>query len=306
MAVPGLSDFVTILEALEKKDDGMLWEAAKKAPSQAKFFDHLRNECGTTTFSIGPSKALQTLRHHSALLMVPMVLSEDVATLTGNGPALAPVIRHVALWLQEWFNYKVEVTLFNSPTPYEEICVWSPFIMREKLEQLSIKREPKLSLPPDMNFNLPPGTPRLAFFVAAVQRPLEFPTLPMVDDVADSELRSRIGGALQVLAPYSSIGSAEVLAPDFASEALLSGIMLWLRHVHETVGIGRWDAIPADQDCVILQLELGEDATRTSPVVLRAHQLGLEGIKKILDFVASLGGSLLNLSNGAPQTTLMN
>jgi hypothetical protein len=46
---------------------------------------------------------------------------------------------------------------------------------------------------------------------------------------------------------------------------------------------------------VVLQLEVGEDAQHTSPIPLRAHQLGLDGIEALLGKVAAVGTGNLTL-----------
>jgi len=84
-----------------------------------------------------------------------------------------------------------------------------------------------------------------------------------------------------------------VLPPNFASDALCEGILRWLEEIAATAGIKRWDAQMVDQDLVVLQLELGEDAVTTNPIPLRAHQLGLDGLEKILKRVGELGTGCL-------------
>jgi hypothetical protein len=304
LEIPGLGDFTKIAEAMNKKDEALLWEAAKNAKSQAQFFERLRNECGMTSFSTG-SKMQHLVRHHSAMIMVPLVLAPESALLVGNPEAMKAINHQVVQWISEWFEYQSEITIFNSPVAYEEICVWSPLDMRAKLEQLSsISTSSTFSLP-DASFNLPENAPRLAFVVAAVQRAAEFPTLPPVDALTDASFKGRLAGAIQVLAASKESVDVSVFVPDYASEALLAGLLFWVQRLHETVGIHRWDAVPAGKDVVILQLELGEDARKTSPIVLRAHQLGIGGVQKVLDYVAKTGTGLLGASVDSPAPTSM-
>lgn len=302
--IPGLGDFAKIAEAMNKKDEALLWEAAKHSKSQAHFFERLRNECGMTSFSTG-SKMQHLVRHHSAMIMVPLVLAPESALLVGNPDAMKPINHQVVQWIAEWFDHQSEITIFSSPVAYEEICIWSPLDMRAKLEQLSSIRTASNFALPDASFNLPEHAPRLSFVVAAIQRAAEFPTLPPVDALTDASFQGRLAGAIQVLAASKASVDVSVLVPDYASEALLAGLLAWVQRLHEVVGIYRWDAVPAGKDVVILQLELGEDARKTSPIVLRAHQLGIEGVQKVLDLVAKTGTGLLGTSVDSPAPTSM-
>ena len=288
LSVPGLSDLMKIAEALDKKDEALLWEAAKSSKSQSAFFDRLRDECSMAVYSIGSRRSQYVVNHHCALFMIPVIMSANAEANLADAKAMRPVATHLARWLQQWFSNTTEVTVFNVATSYQEICNWSPLVMREKLLQLSKQSGGFSFLSPDMDFQLPATAPRLAFLIAGLQRPMEIPTLPRLDPVADETFRSRIEGALQVVSPMSSRIDVRVELPDYASSALQKGLMRWLDALHAVHPILRWDAMPAGNDAVYLQLVLEDDEPVVSRFMLRAHQLGMDGVAKVLDHVAKL------------------
>lgn len=291
--MPELADIGFVFDALERRDDQSLWEAAKRAPSHVGFFEQLRNQVGFTTYTTGREGARRSVAHHCAMLMVPVILPAGYATLRGNPSVTVPIVKQMVRWMGGWLQHKAEISFFNAPISYEEICIWTPSTMREKLEHLAVKKEPTLALPPDFNFYLPAEAPSLAFFVAAAQQPLDYPALPVLNPAADLALVSMISGAIQVAADGSTMLPVETLVPNYASEAMEAGILRWLSVIDAEFGIGRWDVQPVNQDLVVLQLEVGERPGHTSPIPLRAHQLGLPGIERIIGYVSAVGKGVL-------------
>jgi hypothetical protein len=297
LCVPGLSDFMKITEALQKKDAAMLWEAAKSSKSEAAFFDRLRDECSMAVYSVGSRRSQYVVNHHSALFMIPLIAPASAALSLEDPTIMKSVSIRLARWIQEWFSNSNEVTVFNTATSYQEICAWSPFDMREKLLQLSKQSAGSTAPRQEMDFMLPPSAPRLAFLIAGLQRPMEIPSLPKLDPVADEAFRSRIEGAIQVVSPVASMIDVRVDLPDYASSALLKGLIQWLDALHITTPILTWDATPAGNDAVYLQMVLDGEEPVVSRLILRAHQLGLDGVAQVLDRVAKLAAATPN-----PQT----
>ncbi len=290
-----IADLRQMFEALERRDDASLWEAARQAPSQASFFHHLRNQVTSTTYQAGTKgRRQERVQYHCSLVMIPIVLGSLLEDVVDNARALEPAVKQVRMWLQAWFEHKVEISIFNAIVGYNEVCVWSPSMMREKLEKLAVHKEPTIAVPPNFEFHLPTGAETLGFFVAAIHRPLDWPRLPQEDPHEDAILGAKIAGAVQVCSGAAKAAATTVLAADFAAEAIANGLIRWLEAIHTSHGIRRWDAQPVDQDLVVLQLEIGEDAETTCPIPLRAHQLGLDGIERVLARVASLGSGYLN------------
>lgn len=292
--VPSFWDARQMFDALERRDDASLWEAARRAPSQALFFEDLRHQVSSTTYMAGMRNAKSNkVQFHCSLVLVPVILSKALLDVIDSDEILKPAIKQVHTWLGQWFEHRVEVSILNTLVGYNEVCIWSPSIMREKLERLAVRKTPSIPVPPNFDFHLPEEAPELAFFVAAIHRPLEWPCLPADDATENRMLAAKLGGALQVCSQSPSPGSVQVLPPNFASDALCEGILRWLEGIASTAGIKRWDAQMVDQDLVVLQLELGEDAVTTNPIPLRAHQLGLDGLEKILKRVGELGTGCL-------------
>jgi hypothetical protein len=90
------------------------------------------------------------------------------------------------------------------------------------------------------------------------------------------------------------------MQPTFASEAIATGVHGWVKSIHQERGIGRWDVVPVGQDLVLLHLEVGESPSHTSPIPLNAHQLGLDGVRAIIEYVAAVGSGMLSPALATP------
>jgi len=92
--LPNYIDIGLMFDALERRDDEMLWNAARQAPSQTRFFEHLRNQVGFTKYRIGAgtgsrqrASAREPLSQHCAMFLVPMILPARYANMRGNAAA---------------------------------------------------------------------------------------------------------------------------------------------------------------------------------------------------------------------------
>lgn len=286
-------DMSDVHNALDCGDDAALWAAGRTARSHDAFYERVRSLVGYTTHqpqTRNSGSRSTRLRQHCALMMVPLVLPARLSPLIGNEGAFEPSINAIKQWLDQWFSHRVESCILAAPVGFSQICSWTPSMQREMLSQLAIKRAPCGSYTP-FDFQLPPEAPSLAFFVAGVQSPMIYPTLPANDHLSDVAITSRIAGALEVCSDTPpGFDTIYVGLPNFASEAIADGILRWLDEIHARNGIARWDVHQVDQDALLLLLEVGEDAQFMSPIQLRAHQLGIDGVQRILFRVASLAG----------------
>lgn len=300
--VQGLSDPQAVFDALERRDDLSIWNAARVAPSQDMFYEQLRAQVGYATYHHGQhgqtKNAKAGLRHHCAMLMTPLIFPA-MYTNTLSGPTgVSRAITTISAWVGQWLNYKSDVSLVSTPIGYSEICTWSPSEMREKLDKLVGEKTFLVSTVGDQaeqenSLRLPEDAPRLMFLVGYIQRPLEWPTLPPEDGLEDMRLTSKIVAAMQFCSSRSAHPDITARPPSFASEALVDGIICWFDAIHAHSGIYRWDVEQVDQDVVTLHLEVGEDAKETSAIPLRAHQLGIYGVENILKHVAAIGTGLI-------------
>lgn len=282
LEVPFFLEMSQMSEALRTRSDEKLWEVARRSTSQDRFFNELRNQVSLTSYQVGSTR--RPHRQYCALVMQPLILPAGASLLVGNAESFKGVFSKVRSWLVDWFGHEVEIRIFNAPVGYDEIAVWSPSVMREKLEQLAAWTSPTLEIPPDWDCRMPETASKLAFVVAGIQKPGGYPTLPAEDPVADACLQAKVSGLMEVHRPDRSMQPVQALVPGFAAEAILDGVITWLKVIHAEEGIGRWDATPIDQDTVVLQLEVGEER-RSSTVPLRAHQIGLDGVEQVLKFL---------------------
>lgn len=285
-----VEDFIDpqpIFEALERRDDKAIWAAESASPSQEQFYERLREQVGHTTYETTSGRTRARVRHHSSMLMVPVIMAPDAADgLTGE--ATKGTIKTIVRWLTGWMGNSYTMTAFQIPLHYREVAIWGPSTMRARLDQLINKEAPSVALEPDFFFNLPPEAPSLSFLMAAVHSPLEWAKLPPEDYAADLQLTKRVSSALQYCLGDET--GLTVLTPDFSSSAIKAGLMAWLDGIHLACGIHHWDAIPTAKDMVMLILETGDDRT-TSKIPLRAHQIGFDGIQQVLARVAAIANA---------------
>jgi len=289
VVIPDLQIVRDIGTALKLRDDMALWAAARRAESQETFYEQLRAQVGYTTFSGVLKRVHKDQREcHVALLGVPVLLASSDAALVGNSPATKTALNCVRGWLMEWFEYQGEITLYSALFGYHDICMWTPSVMRSRLDGLVDPKSASAQVPQAVDFGLPSDAPVLAFIIGAVHRPLAWPQLPPLDPEADLKLQARISGALQLCSPGGSGNRITVLTPAFASEAIAEGLDRWFGAIASAYELKGWDMHQCDQDLVIAHLEVGEDAANTSAVPLRAHQLGLDGIERRLSQLSAL------------------
>ncbi len=165
--------------------------------------------------------------------------------------------------------------------------MWTPSVLRTCMQRLIDSKEVPELCPTAHEFGLPAGSPHLAFFVAVIQRPNREPSLPPVDMEGDRLLQSKIAGAIQICAQHHRHPSVEVLTPAFATDAVAAGLDRWLEVIARQHPIRRWNVHQANQDVVVLQLQVG-DEEQVATIPIRASHLGLAGIEGRLQRVAAM------------------
>jgi hypothetical protein len=299
---PDVWEHSRLCHALASRNDAILWDMARTAHSKDEFFNLLKNEVGFNSYKTGvPGKKMRhELTHFCAMMMLPVVTVSESKEVITQSEAVNPLISKLIPWLLEWLDYKLEIYMFNTPVRYEEVCIWTPSNMREKLDYLSARKHPTVTVAPDFDFNLPRGTPQLSFITTCVQNVANMCELPDKRAQADLRLTSRVCSAVQFHSPDRHIKDIRVMQPTFASEAIATGVHGWVKSIHQERGIGRWDVVPVGQDLVLLHLEVGESPSHTSPIPLHAHQLGLDGIRAIIEYVAAVGSGMLSPALATP------
>ncbi len=296
--IPDLNTAYEIQQALSRQDDAMLWEAAKRAECQQVFYEQLRAQVGTLSYT-GQINGLGTRRSEvlCSLVLVPVLLGAEDRELAADRAAVSKAVPAIRNWLEEWFEYTGRIAMYSCLFDYSEVCCWTPSIMRSSVQRLIDSTAIPELCAADHQFRLPEDAPTLAFFVAVIQRPMHEPSLPPLDPELDRVLQAKIAGAIQISSPKPRQPQVRVLTPAFATDAIGAGLDEWIAAVASEHGIGRWDVQHADQDVVLLHLHVGEQGTPPAVIPLRAHQLGLPGIEERL---AKVSGFSLG-SFGVPQ-----
>lgn len=294
--IPDLNTAHEIQQALRRQDDAMLWEVAKRAGCQQVFYEQLRAQTSTMSYK-GQIRGLgnRTSEVLCSLVMVPVLVGRSDQELVDDRTALAPTILSIRNWLETWFDFPGRVAMYGCLFDYREVCMWTPSIVRTCMQRLIDSREVPELCATAHQFGLPEDTPHLAFFVAVIQRPHREPSLPPLDVGADRSLQAKIAGAIQICTQQHRHPDVEVLTPAFATDAIAAGLDRWLECIASQHPIHRWNVHQADQDVVLLQLQVGDEpAAATIPI--RASQLGLPGIEDRLKRVAAITAGSFGLA----------
>src|SRR6185369_6074965 len=169
VVIPDLQIVRDIGTALNLRDDVALWAAARRAESQAAFYEQLRAQVGCTTFS-GALRRIHKGRVecHVTLLGVPVLLASSNAALVGNSQATSTAMKCVRAWLMEWFEFQGEITLYGAVLGYHDICLWKPALLRSRLNALVDPKGASAQVAQAVDFRLPSDAPVLAFIIGAV------------------------------------------------------------------------------------------------------------------------------------------
>jgi hypothetical protein len=277
LEIPELGTVRDVGVALERRDDKLLWEAARRCGTLAVFYEQLRAQVGFAAVPIVLNKP-RRIRECAALLAMPVLLTAADAALVSTPEIVSRSMGRVILWLEEWFHYKVHIRLFSCLFTYAEICMWSPSATRSRLLRLMDRNQATEAIGP-VHFGLPADAPMLAFIIAAAHRPLEWPALPHLDPEGDLKLQARVSGLLQVCGPASTMSPVQVLTPGFLSEAIADGLDAFFGAIANRYGVVKWGVKAHGPDMVVAHLEIPDQPNLTVSVPLRAHQLGLDGIE---------------------------
>jgi hypothetical protein len=275
--------------ALSTRNDEWILNAVNRSSSHADFYKELQRQLGFLSYegtvsSFGPV----TQRYSCALVMVPVIMPAGLCGLVGSADALDPIIRNVRQQLLDWFDFRVEVSMYSALIGYAEVCTWTPCVMRDKLEQLSMRTPTSAAPATCIALELPADAPVLAFYTAVVHRPLAWTGLPQSRTDRDLEFTARMAGTLALCA--GRLGPEmrpRVALPQLAADAITSGATSWIEALHCQYRFDRWNLEHIGAGAAVLHLECSEPDPFSVGIPLLAHQMGLDGIQKVLNSLAA-------------------
>lgn len=291
---PAITELIEIRRALDRHDDDALDAAAAAAPDRRMFYERLRHQSGHVQYSFG-RKAPHPVRMRATMQMTPVITRWPEPwpikhRLKDIEAAMVQAQRAICGWIGRDRHI---LRLLSQPVPYTDVCHWSATDLQKIVLSIAQLRG---AFPARQGserlYGFGPGVPTLRMIVGAIQSPFGDPPdylggVSFRDALAEellAALHAGIHGAADAAgdtrhAPWE--GRTHVRMPDAPGEALLDGVCAWIEVLAEDVGIEDWDVQWVADGAASLSLRLRE-IEQPAAIVLRAHQLGLDGIERVV------------------------
>jgi|JI10StandDraft_1071094.scaffolds.fasta_scaffold09206_5 hypothetical protein len=251
-----------------------------------------------TTSDVGGRAATDL---YSSLFLWPIILDPQIIK---NGKEGAPAIpEKLAAWvahrMQDWTDYTSTLCLLENLFSYDFIAGGGPLKFRHMLEQMAtrslIQDEPGSDAMDDLEVEVPEGAPRLYFLMGTLSRIGEWPVLRNAGHHKTYSLARALEGALrvQLCGSRDSFGrDLNVGIPEFLDIGIASGILGWMTLLNEMYPFRGWSVETFGTDLIELCIHLDDDQTSFVRLPVCKHQLGENGLARILDYAAGLAGNL--------------
>lgn len=286
---------IQIEDALARKSTDRVWQIAMSASgtSQHAVYEAMQAH----TFNVSHARRVPggLLAHeNTSLVLWPVLIDGGHAeTADQDSLPLGNVDRYLAQALLTAANGECHASLLSALYSYSFIAGQGPVILRSIMESLvdrsggGFKSE---MCDPTLSPVCPTDAPALKFVVGALTRRNAWPSLPAPEHPKAVELKTKVEAALQFDFAKSRTRTMDLKcgAVDLASGAIEAGVTMWLKALSTRYGFGTWDAQPSGQDRVDLFVELMEADTPFAQIPLRAHQIGMAGVERVIASVAAM------------------
>ena len=288
--MPELANLLEVADAVARADDQSLMGLVKASPKPEDVFRQIRQSAPFTSHPIDGVNYYE----HSVLWLMPVITRASYPSVacapsnptSSQGP-------HIAAWLREWFGPANHVKCLDFIPSYDLLMAMTPGAVRGTLEAL-VNRLPNEGV----QFNLletqgsaPAILPDLAFIMGSISRLVTAPTIPQAGRSQDVRLWQRTAAAIGLWIDIPKPESAIVLGtPSVFGDAMLEGLLMWVRETalqHEGI---EWTAHPVDSDIVGIEWIVRNPANHDTIQIVRhvrISQIGAEGLDQLLKTIAS-------------------
>lgn len=287
--MPTLASLLEVSEAVARQDDGGLMGLVQSSQKPQDVFRQIRQSAPFTTHAIEGV----TYYEHSLLWLMPVVTRSkypSVACKTtepkeSQGP-------YVAAWLREWFGPANHVKCVDFMPSYELMGAMTPGHVRNTLDAI-VKPSSNAALSFSVNDggdDAPRLVPDLAFFLGTLTRVGTPPAIPQDGRSLDILLKQRSAAAIGMWAGVANPDAAFVLGtPSVFGDAILAGLLMWVREVELEFDGLEWNASPVDSDIVAIEWVVRDRANGDLIKIartIRYSQIGSEGADLVLSAIA--------------------
>ena len=288
--------FEDVARAIEQDDDAALENLYMQARRPDLVYEHVR------ALSTHASRHIQGTRNveHSALWLMPVVTrTGSAATSLGTQiDAMSPA-GLIGRWLQDWFLMQTQARCYAYLPCYSAIASMSPRQVRNALGGLTQRNRSVLTVflgpSAEEQAQVQAGLPDLAFMVGSVSCFGFDPIIPAAGRSTDLELFQRVISVLSMCSidPMYEGEHHRVAVPAPFSEALCTGLQMWVQEVANHYETLAWDAFPNGAGNVMLRWVVSDRDTGMQCNIhrrLHAAQLGVKNIQAVLCSVDETGG----------------
>jgi hypothetical protein len=238
---------------------------------------------------------------YSSLILWPIILDPRILGNIKEGEA--KLTEGLTVWLahemQDWTDYTSTLCLLENLFSYDFIVNSSPLTMRLMLDQMALRSQiqdgPGTNAMDNLEIEVPEGAPRLYFLLGTLSRFNEWPVLRHVDHHTTYSLVRKVEGSLRVeLCESKGTFGLDLHAgiPQFLDAGIVSGIAQWLTILKESYAFDGWSVETFGTDLIELSFAIDDGLGSVICVPVCKHQLGSNGVVRILEYASGLTGQL--------------
>jgi hypothetical protein len=272
-----------LIQAVEQENQTAIWSLMD---------EHIGNEIAQQLLAdevcrtAAPSQNGTT---HTELYLVPVIAPNNCAIFNSREAWDLANLTMQGL-IANWFGQYHRIQILDRIFPMEWIAAWDPSDLRRVLGHAKPGSAGPLPVISHALVGLPHSAPRLGFIAMTVTAQGHWPAVPPEsrDDVRFADIARHTLCMASEANGVAPIELPAVLTPDRMQYAFADGACLWVRMLHERIGILGWHVQPTavKQDSVNILLQLAHDQVPVTFITLRLHQIGAAGFQEV---VAQLG-----------------
>ena len=238
---------------------------------------------------------------YSSLILWPIILDPQILKSGKQGAPTIP--EELAAWvahqMQSWTDYTSTLCLLENLFSYQFIVRSGPLKLRNMLDQMAtrnvIQDKPGSYAMDELKVEVPEDAPGLYFLLGTFSRMGEWPVLRHADHHSTYSLARIVEGALRVQLCEScdSFGrNLHLGVPEFMDTGIASGLADWMTLLNRMYPFCGWSVETFGTDLVELRFHLDYDQASFVRLPVCKHQLGENGLARILNHAAGLAGQL--------------
>lgn len=272
---------LNLIQAIEQRDEDRIWALYRGARNRPQFLDWLANWCG---LRVATRKEAAQVSHGT---WVHVLFAIPIVSNPGASAPVAEALSSLQSSIRDWFGADHEVHLLCKPTKYTAIARWSPLTQKEYLAALCGTRLAGCARWIANLDAVDRDLPALDFLIGAVGTRSGAPEFPEGGSGPEDRL-------LQQEIGFATLGRCAGELDDHVgraapfSDAVQSGLLLWIDAVARSQIVQTWSVEPFDLDVLLLELHGVDDQCWKVPI--RLHQIGVHGIDLLVERLASQFG----------------